>query len=142
MEATIQSVDGEHCRVSVGGEVIQRQLRKFTDPLEAEQGIYGKKVLCDLSGTSLLDSAGVSWLLVTHKRCRENHGRLVLHSVPDLIMNVIKVLRLNLVFDIADDEAAAVKLAGQPVPEEPRGEVTYGKGMTESPPDSANEAGG
>jgi len=125
MDATIQSIEGDLCRMTVSGEVIQRQLRKFTDPLSADQETYGKKILCDFSGTTLLDSAGVSWLLVTHKRCREQQGRFVLHSVPDLIMNVIKVLRLNLVFDLADDEAAAEKLAHKPIPDEPRGQVTY-----------------
>jgi len=138
MDATIQSVEGEFCRITVSGEVIQRQLRKFTDPLEADQGIYSKKILCDLTGTSLLDSAGVSWLLVSHKRCRENQGRFVLHSVPELIMNVIKVLRLNQVFDIAADKAAAVKLANQSISDEPRGKVSYPQETSESPSEESD----
>ena len=139
MQVTIQSVDGDVCRLAVSGEVIQRQLRKFVDPLESDQTNYGKQVLCDLSATSLLDSAGVSWFLVAHKRCRENHGRFVMHSIPELIMNVIKVLRLNLVFDIAENEAAALKLANEPISEEPRGEVSYRKELADSDDSAPHE---
>ena len=132
MEATIQSQDGDICRATLSGEVIQRQLRKFNDPIEAGGGpTYGKKILCDMSGTRLLDSAGVSWLLVTHKRCQEQGGRFVLHSIPELIMNVIMVLRLNLVFDIADDEPAAAKLASEPLPQGRRGNVSYKSELAE-----------
>ena len=126
MEAIINSRAGGVCRMTLHGEVIQRQLRKFNDPLAAEGGeTYRQKVLCDMSGTKLLDSAGVSWLLVAHKRCREQGGRFVLHSIPQLVMNVLLVLRLNLVFDIADNEASALKLANQPLPQEQRGEISY-----------------
>ena len=133
MEATIVSRNGDVCRVTLSGEVTQRQLRKFHDPIAAEgREAYRRIILCDMSGTTLLDSAGVSWILVNHKRCREQRGRFVLHSIPQLVMNVLLVLRLNLVFDIADNETAALKLANKPIPEEPRGDVSYRPELAES----------
>ena len=133
MEATIVSQNGDIRRLTLSGEVTQRQLRKFNDPLAAEgREAYGRKILCDMSGTTLLDAAGVSWILVNHKRCREQGGRFVLHSIPQLVMNVLLVLRLNLVFDIADNESAALKLANNPVPEEQRGEVSYRPELAEN----------
>ena len=125
MDATLQSVEGDLCLMTLNGEVNQRQLRKFIDPLAADEVMYAKKIVCDISGISLLDSAGVSWLFVTHKRCREHGGRFVLYAGSELVMNVIKVLRLNLVFDLATDEATARQLAVAPVPAEPRGQVSY-----------------
>ena len=96
MEATIVSQNGDVCHLTLRGEVTQRQLRKFKDPIAAEgREAYCKKIICDMSGTTLLDSAGVSWILVNHKRCREQRGRFVLHSIPQLVLNVLLVLRLN-----------------------------------------------
>ena len=133
MEATIVSQDKEFCRLKLSGDVTQRQLRKFNDPIAAEgQAVYRKKILCDMSNTTLLDSAGVSWILVNHKRCRELQGRFVLHSIPQLVMNVLLVLRLNLVFDIADSESAARQLANKPIPDETRGEISYRTELAES----------
>ena len=132
MKATIESQEGDICHIKLSGEVIQRHLRKFNDPLEAS-GLdsYKQRVLCDMSETTLLDSAGVSWILVRHKRCCEAGGRFVLHSIPPLVMNVILVLRLDLVFDIAGDEKTAFQLANQPTAEEPRGKVSYNPELAE-----------
>lgn len=136
METRIVSQDKGICRIKLVGEVIQRHLRKFSDPIEAAGGeIYGQKVICDCSETKMLDSAGVSWILITHKRCREAGGRLVLHSLSQLVLNVILVLRLNLIFDIADNESQALKLASQSVAEEPSGTATFDSKYTEESPD-------
>ena len=143
MEITVLSQKKGVCRIKLSGEVTQRQLRKFVDPLEAGgDQIYSQKTLCDMSGTTLLDSAGVSWILVNHKRCREAGGQFVVHSIPRLVMNVILVLRLNLVFDIADDDSAALILANQTVEEPTRGEVFHQCESADKVPatDEENEA--
>jgi len=145
MDVNIVSRDGKTCRLNLTGEVTQRNLRKFEDPLDTkDRQQYGQRILCDMSATTLLDSAGVSWLLVNHKRCRDQGGRFVLHSIPQLIMNVILVLRLNLVFDIAEDEAAAQQLSNEAVDEPVRGTVSYNPDSIddESDPTKAEDESG
>jgi len=112
MQVTLLSDKDGICSYTISGSVTQQKLRKFDDPLEAGGAeAYGKKNLFDMSGTEFLDSSGISWLLVCHKRCREAGGQLVMHSLPKMVNNVLMVLRMNLVFDIAENEKAALALS-------------------------------
>jgi hypothetical protein len=58
----------------------------------------------------------VSWLIINHKRFREGGGMLVLHSVPPLVDQVFRLLKMYLVLNIQPDEAAAraAALGGRP----------------------------
>jgi anti-anti-sigma factor len=107
----VQSEDNGVTRISSSGRITQDQLAKIPDPIGevAGTGVYSRKVLLDMSGTEFLDSSGVSWLLVSHKKFQEENGRLIIHSVPPIVLNVIKILRMNLVFELADNEDAALK---------------------------------
>jgi anti-anti-sigma factor len=71
------------------------------------QGCYGRKVLLSLAGTRYVDSAGIGWLIVCHKRFQENGGRLVLHSLPPLVGHIFDLLGLRGVLNLAADEPAA-----------------------------------
>lgn len=126
MEARIVSQDGQKCRMALRGEITQRNLRNFDDPLDTQdRKQYCQHILCNMADTTMLDSAGVSWLLINHKRCRDQGVRFVLYSIPKHVMNVILVLRLNLVFDITENESTAEKLFETPIDEPLRGSVTY-----------------
>ena len=126
MEARIVSQDGQKCRMTLRGEITQRNLRNLDDPLDTQdRKQYCQHILCNMADTTMLDSAGVSWLLINHKRCRDQGVRFVLCSIPKPVMNVILVLRLNLVFDITENESTAEKLFEIPIDEPLRGSVTY-----------------
>lgn len=112
MQMTLLSDKDGISRYKVSGSVTQPKLRKFDDPLEAGgTEAYGKKILFDMSETEFLDSSGISWLLVCHKRCREAGGQLVMHSLPKMVNNVLMVLRMNLVFYVAENEKSALALS-------------------------------
>lgn len=112
MEMTLLSDKDGICRYKISGSVTQKDLRKFEDPFEADGAkAYAKKILFDMSDTEFLDSSGISWLLVCHKRCREAGGQLVLHSLPQMVNNVLMVVRMNLVFDLAENEKSALALS-------------------------------
>jgi len=71
-------------------------------------------MVVDLSEVASLDSSGVNWLLVSQKRSSEHGGKLVLHSLSPIANNVLKVLNLHAVFQIAGSEAEAIqKLGGE-----------------------------
>ena len=111
MQLAIQSEDNGVVQVKSSGRITQDQLAKKPDPLGdlLGSGVYSRNLLLDMSDTEFLDSSGVSWLLVSHKKFQEENGRMVIHSVPPIVLNVIKILRMNLVFELADNEEKALE---------------------------------
>ena len=112
MKLSIQSREGDVVRVRLEGKVSQRDINPNEEPMSdllGEPG-YGQKLAVDLSEVVSLDSSGVNWLLVCQKRVRQSGGQVVLHSLSPIARNVIRVLNLQTVFQLADDEHAAVRL--------------------------------
>lgn len=113
MDLSFQQDSGGLILVHVRGKVTQDKVSSFTEPLSQKLGAscYSQKVLLDLAQAEYIDSSGVSWLLVCHKRFRENGGKLILFGIPPMVANVFKVLRMDAVFEIAPDKTGALKLA-------------------------------
>ena len=117
MDLSIVSQNGQVTQLKVKGRITQKQLASSSDVLVDVLGpeAYKGKVLLDMRDADFLDSSGVSWLLIAHKRFREQGGRFVLYSVPPMVLNVLKILRMQLVFDMADTpEEALQKAQGEP----------------------------
>lgn len=115
MDLAIVSNDGDVAHIKLRGRATQRQMVAAEDCLVEILGAsaYQGKVVLDLSETIFVDSSGVSWLLIAHKRFREQGGQLVLCGVPPMIMKVLTVLRMQLVFEIAETlEEARQKVRG------------------------------
>lgn len=112
MELVKVSDDGDVLRLKAKGCVKQGATTVELEPLGAllGEGGYGRKVLMDFSEADFVDSSGLSWLLVCHKRFRLAGGQVVLHSVPVVVMQVLQVLSLDRAFDMADDESAALRV--------------------------------
>ena len=113
MKMTVGASDGVLVRVSLSGPVTQRELAPMAEPLQDLLGpsAYGKRVMLDLNDVSYLDSSGVGWLLACHKRMRQAGGKLVLHSYSPIVSNVLRVLKLERVLDLAENDSAAEKSA-------------------------------
>jgi anti-anti-sigma factor len=113
MKMTVAAGDGEVVRVALSGPVSQRELAPMAEPLQELLGpsAYGKRVMLDLCDVSYLDSSGVGWLLACNKRMRQAGGKLVLHSYSPIVSNVLRVLKLERVLDLAENVAAAEKSA-------------------------------
>lgn len=113
MEVKLLSDDGRILRLEVVGRVVQSDSTPGLEPignLLGDQG-YRRQAILSLAETEYVDSSGLSWLLVCHKRFCQAGGRLVIHSVPPSVMETIRMMRLDRVLFLADDEAAAKKLA-------------------------------
>jgi anti-anti-sigma factor len=84
------------------------------DPLEAllSPEDWKRTAFLDLSKTDFMDSSGISWLIVAHKRFLRSGGRLVLHSFPERIQHIVELVRLPLILNVAPDEAGALALLG------------------------------
>ena len=112
MELARVSDDGNVLRLQAKGCVKQDAAMAELEPMGALLGGqgYSRKILLDMSEADFVDSSGLSWLLVCHKRFRQAGGKVVLHSVPLVVMQVLRVLCLDRAFDLADDEPAALSL--------------------------------
>src|SRR5262245_57217367 len=105
MELAVVSDTPEVLHVAVRGAIT---MNNRSEPLGEQLGtpVYARRVLFNLAEASYIDSGGVSWLIICHKRLLTNGGRLVLHGVPDLIRKVLDLLNLKAVLALAPDEAA------------------------------------
>ncbi|MEO8495639.1 MAG: STAS domain-containing protein [Planctomycetota bacterium] len=113
MKLTVQSENGDTVLLRIEGRVSQRDV-EANDPIVDSLGekAYSRRLVIDLSEVASLDSSGVNWLLVAQKHMREEGGRLVLHSLSPIANNVLKVLNLHSVFQVAESEAAALRKLG------------------------------
>lgn len=113
MKVTVQSENGDSVLLRVEGRVSQRDV-EINDPFVDSLGenAYTRQLVVDLSEVASLDSSGVNWLLVSQKRMQEQGGKLVLHSLSPIANNVLKVLNLHTVFQVAENEADAIRLLG------------------------------
>jgi anti-anti-sigma factor len=109
MEITPFLDDGGVRRVSIAGRIAQNDLDEKRASLDRllSPGESPFPMLLDLSATDFIDSSGLSWLLVWHKRYNCAKSKLVLHSIPPMVLDVLRMMRLDLVFNIAADEKAA-----------------------------------
>jgi len=68
-----------------------------------------KKILFNLAGVSYIDSSGLGQLVSAFITVRKQEGELKLLHLNDKVHDILQITKLYTVFDIADDEAAAVK---------------------------------
>ena len=73
--------------------------------------ILGKAraVIVDLAGVTMIDSSGIASLLEGFQEARKKGKDFVLAAPGDPVIRVLKLARLDTVFQIADDVTAAKK---------------------------------
>jgi anti-anti-sigma factor len=117
MQLSILSEEDDLVHVQITGKITQENIGIAGDPLLdlLGAGVYDRNVLLNMSKADFVDSSGVSWLLTLHKHFKDGAGQMILHSIPQLIMNVFKVLNMHLVFQIAETQQQAVKMVRENV---------------------------
>lgn len=102
MQLAIAREDGQTVEVAVTGQITQREIDPLRDPLVELLGpnAYGREVRLDLREATYMDSSGVGWLLLCHKRMRQAGGRLVLVDPHPVVANVLRILKLDRVLSI------------------------------------------
>lgn len=68
-----------------------------------------RKILVDLAGVTVIDSSGVGMMAAKLKTVREKGGDLKLVRLTSRNSHLLGLLKLKTVFDVHDDEAAALK---------------------------------
>jgi anti-sigma B factor antagonist len=71
-----------------------------------------KKILFNLGNVEYIDSSGLGNLVGAFTSVRKQEGELKLLNLTNKVRDLMQITRLYTVFDIMDDEAAAVKSFG------------------------------
>src|SRR5262245_61621888 len=98
--------------VQCEGEITQLDVAGQENPLVRLLGAncFESKVLVGMEKVAFVDSAGIGWLVMSHKSFRDAGGKLVLHSIPPMVHDIFRLLRLATVLNLADNEEAGMKL--------------------------------
>ncbi len=110
MDHTITE-DGGLVVVALKGDI---DLEYSSDAREVllEAAAEASAVVVDLSGVGMIDSSGVASLLEAFQEARKRGKGFVLAAVDQSVIRVLKLARLDTVFEIADDvETAKASLA-------------------------------
>ena len=111
MKLSLGADDGQSVHVAVSGEITQKTITPFQEPLADLLGAdcYSRQVLLDMRESPYLDSSGVGWLLKCHKAFRQAGGKLVLQSLQPLVANTLRVLNLEKIFNVENGAVQPAK---------------------------------
>ena len=113
MRLVLTSEDNNTTSVACEGEICALSFPANVDnPLEELLGTtcYNRHVVFDLGNASFIDSSGVCWIMACHKRFLSSGGQMILHSVPPMIDQVLRLLHLHTLLTIKSDRAAALAM--------------------------------
>ncbi len=139
MQIQLLADEGNLVRLAITGALDSLNADADADALVhlLNRRTLGRTVLMDLARVKSINSQGVSWMLNCHKRLAEGGGRLIFHSIPPLIMDVLQFLRLSKVLTLASHEAAAREVAAKIVPLAPDGAANQAAMTITLPPGEA-----
>ena len=109
MKASNRQVDGVTVvdmsgRITLGeGSVILR------DTIRDLVGKGQKKILLNLGDVTYIDSSGIGELVSAFTAVRREGGELKLLNLTKKVHDLLQITKLYTVFDIKDDETAAIK---------------------------------
>lgn len=73
-----------------------------------------KNILINLSNVKMIDSSGLGTLVASYTTVERAGGQLKLTNLSDKASELMTITKLYTVFDVFDDEQAAVNSFGQP----------------------------
>lgn len=104
--------------VKIDGKVHIEPFDPAREPIAEMFGsdVYQRRLILCLAEVQYLNSSGIGWLLCCHKRFRQAGGRLVVHSLPRMADQVLRLMQLEKVLHVSADADAARRTALEPQP--------------------------
>jgi anti-sigma B factor antagonist len=113
MKTSTRHLDGV-CIVDISGRMIHGEgsvvLRNIVRELVAQGN---KKILLNLGDVNYIDSSGVGELVSAFTSVRNQGGELKLLNLTRKVHDLLQITKLYTVFDVANDEGAAVRSFSQ-----------------------------
>jgi hypothetical protein len=109
MKLQLLKREGKVAQVACHGEISQLYA-SLSDPLIGLLGpdCYSLTVILDLQQTTFIETSGIGWLVGCHTRFLRGGGRLILHSLPPFLEDVlVKLVRLDQLLTIRSDATTA-----------------------------------
>jgi anti-sigma B factor antagonist len=94
--------------VDVDGEIDVYTVPKFKEALSGVIEDGHRKILVNLTQVGYMDSSGFGALLGATKRLRPEGGKLGLVGCNQVIGRMLRITRLNTIFEMFDSEADAI----------------------------------
>jgi len=111
MKLTLQEIDktGIVKLVAEGDITIRDFAGGVKNPLESTLGVNwaSNRVLLGLDKIAFIDSSAIGWLIDCQRKFSEKGGKMVLHSVTPRVRDILDLLQMRQVLNLADNEAAA-----------------------------------
>ncbi|MFO1425210.1 MAG: STAS domain-containing protein [Candidatus Competibacteraceae bacterium] len=102
-----RNVDGIDV-VALSGRLVMTNAPQVRQELLAIVEAGSGKLALDLGGVGFMDSSGLSVLVSAFKAARLKNGEIALLKLAPTVRSLIELTRLQQVFPIFDDEAAAL----------------------------------
>jgi anti-sigma B factor antagonist len=109
MKSSTRQVDGVTIVDLSGHLTLDEGSTKLRDTIKQIAGEGRKQVLLNLGEVQYIDSSGIGELVSAFTNIRSQGGDLKLLNLTRKVHDLIQVTKLHKVFDIRDDEAAAIQ---------------------------------
>ena len=86
------------------GDPVEQVRNETEQLLESGQ----KNIVVNLGAVTQMDSSGLGVLLRAHNAYKQAGGKIKVYAVPKRVMQLFKMVRLDTIFDISEDEASAL----------------------------------
>jgi anti-sigma B factor antagonist len=97
--------------IHMSGNLIEKsQAIELLERVEEQVGKSATNVVINMTGFKYMNSTGLNVLIQILTKSRKSGGDAVLCCVPDNIRSLMLITKLNSIFVIADDAAAAEKV--------------------------------
>jgi anti-sigma B factor antagonist len=100
--------------VDISGQIVLGEECISLRNLISDLLILGRnRILLNLAGVNCIDSAGFAYLIGSLVSVRKQRGDLKLLNPTKRVLAVMQLFKLHTVFDVSEDEAAAIRSFGQ-----------------------------
>jgi len=111
MKLTLQQIDKSGViNLTAEGDITIRDFAGgVKNPLEGALGANwaSNRVCMGLEKIAFIDSSAIGWLIDCQRKFAEKGGKLVLHSATPRVRDILDLLQMRQVLNLADNEAAA-----------------------------------
>ncbi|MEA3332623.1 MAG: STAS domain-containing protein [Pseudomonadota bacterium] len=86
--------------IALEGDFTSDLLNDFRSAVQSEIDAGNISLTIDFTDTAIIDSMGIGCLVATHNTLKQKDGTMHLSNVPENLMDVFKVMRLDRIFPI------------------------------------------